>query len=165
MSTDGSEVITALGLTTHPEGGAFKELYRSELGVSVHWSEDLRSASTCILFMLRTGEMSRLHKICSDEIWAYHLGGPMEVVEINPATGEVTKTVVGPSLGEHKLIHVVKAGMWFGSRPASSQWSLCSCFVSPGFDWRDFQMPSRAELLATLPPSARATVMELTPAE
>jgi predicted cupin superfamily sugar epimerase len=167
MQSEATTLITALGLQSHPEGGAFGSVYESPLQISVPWSTSTRPSSTLIYFLLRSGEISRLHRLQADEVWAFHKGGPLEVVEIDATTGEVFRTLVGPDLEKgHKLTHVIPAGRWFGSRPGSgADFVLVSCFVSPGFVWDDFEMASRAALLETLPPASHDAVFELTPSE
>jgi predicted cupin superfamily sugar epimerase len=139
------ELIGALGLVPHPEGGHYRETYRSAgsvpSGALPPGYEGSRAISTAILYLLREGECSRLHKLKSDEIWHLGLGGPMKIAMISPA-GEARIVTLGREIltGE-KLQCVVGAGTWFGARPApGSGYALVGCTVAPGFDFADFTM-------------------------
>ncbi|MGB0453394.1 MAG: cupin domain-containing protein [Bacteriovoracaceae bacterium] len=148
------KIIQQFELTPHPEGGFFKETYRSNesyenLG---HPYEGSRFYSTAIYFLLPQGHKSALHRISSDEIWHFHLGGPMELVQISPS-GELERIIIGPDFERgQKLQHVVPAGFWFGGSPLEgSEFSFVGCTVSPGFDFQDFELGGREKLLSSFP--------------
>lgn len=155
-------LVASLGLQPHPEGGFFKETYRSPVTVISPVSGQPRSASTAILFLVTTSNVSRMHRIASDEMWHFHnLGGSLTVVELDPETKRLTRTTLGADIASgERLQHLVKAGTWFGcysnptaaatSSPPSSSYSLVGCTVAPGFDFADFELASRAALLALL---------------
>ena len=130
-----------LRLQPHPEGGCYAEVYRSDLEVNVQGFDGPRNLCTSIFFLLERGEISALHRIKSDEIWYHHDGGILEIVELDD-TGKETITRLGRSIEEGcTLQHVVRAGRWFGARPAAdSDFCLVGCQVSPGFDFRDFEL-------------------------
>lgn len=130
-----------LGLRPHPEGGHYAEVYRSELTIEVKDFDGPRNICTSIFFLLEAGEQSALHRIKSDELWYYHDGGVLEIIELDEM-GNETITKLGNALDEGcRLQHVVKAGRWFGARPAKeSKFCLVGCQVSPGFDFRDFEL-------------------------
>ncbi len=155
-------LIQQYGLLPHPEGGFFRETYRSgeEVAKSALPSRftGARSFSTAILFLLPRGSCSRLHCIRSDEVWHFYAGDPLVVVEITPS-GEVVETRLGQG-PECVFQYVVQAGRWFGSYPVG-EFSLVGCTVAPGFDFADFEMGSREELLAEFP-RARGVVERLT---
>jgi predicted cupin superfamily sugar epimerase len=135
------DYIQHLQLLPHPEGGYYKETYRSPLEISVEGFEDLRSISTSIYFLLEKGQQSALHRIKSDEIWFHQDGDSLEIIEIDEDNEEVI-TYLGKNLIHGEVMqHVVKAGRWFGARlnPESS-FCLVACQVSPGFDFRDFEL-------------------------
>jgi predicted cupin superfamily sugar epimerase len=163
MTPEVRELVGRLALLPHPEGGFFRETYRSRESVAraalpERFSGD-RAFSTAILYLLPKGATSRLHRIAADEVWHFHLGGPLALTEISSAG--VRRTVLGPDLGAgHVLQHVVPAGTWFGGRPLS-EYSLAGCTVAPGFDFADFEMGRREELLAQFP-SARVEIEALT---
>ena len=118
---DIDRLAARLGLHPHPEGGMYAETYRSRLRLPAQvLSPDFsaaRSASTAILFLLPRGCMSRLHRIRSDELWHFHLGGPLTVHELAP-DGATRSTVLGPDiLAGQAVQHMVPAGSWFGAMP------------------------------------------------
>lgn len=135
------EYITCLGLAGHPEGGYYKETYRSPLMVTFPGFDGPRPIGTSILFLLKAGQTSALHRIKSDELWYYHDGEGLEIIEIDEQ-GRECITRLGRSLQEGEVLqHVVPAGRWFGARlrPGAS-FCLVGCQVSPGFDFRDFEL-------------------------
>lgn len=148
--------IEKLNLTVHPEGGAFAEVYRSELILPVAilpagFAGD-RPASTSIYFLLRANEFSAFHRIPSDELWHFYTGGPLEIFEINPA-GKLTTHRLGPepAAGESFQCRIT-AGSWFASRPASgTDYALLGCTVAPGFDFEDFELGEKSALLTAFP--------------
>lgn len=125
----------------HPEGGCYLEVYRNPLQIQVDGFEGPRNMATSIFFLLEEGEISALHRIKSDEIWYYHDGGCLEITEIDEQ-GRECVTRLGRALHKGEVLqHVVKAGRWFGSRPAQGAgFCLVGCQVSPGFDFRDFEL-------------------------
>ncbi|MCO5991802.1 cupin domain-containing protein [Actinoallomurus rhizosphaericola] len=134
-------IAEALDLLPHPEGGWFRETWRTSVPVAAHGGE--RPTATGIYFLLGPGEESMWHSVRSDEVWLWHRGGPLELVLGGEADtpGERTETVVvGPDV-EHgqRPQALVPAGVWQSARPASDREVLVSCVVSPGFDFADFQ--------------------------
>lgn len=159
MTTHASQLIEALGLEPHPEGGHYRETWRSsgtipEAALPEGFAGGERAFSTAILFLLEAGERSVLHRIASDELWFFLDGDPLEVISISTNDEPVRVTTLGRGKGL-SLTHVVTAGDTFGARVRSGgAFSLVACVVTPGFDFRDFAMPSRAELLAAFPSHA-----------
>lgn len=135
------EYIDMLSMIPHPEGGFYKETFRSDLQVEFAGFDGPRSICTSIYFLLEKGQVSALHRIKSDEIWYFHDGGALEITEIDE-NGKQLITLLGRNIAEGETLqHVVKAGRWFGSKPADgSEFCLVGCQVSPGFDFRDFEM-------------------------
>ena len=130
-----------LRLQPHPEGGHYAEVYRSDLEVNVQGFDGPRNICTSIFFLLESGDISALHRIKSDELWYHHDGGILEIIEIDEAGNEIITRLGKPIHDGCKLQHVVKAGRWFGARPsAESEFCLVGCQVSPGFDFRDFEL-------------------------
>jgi predicted cupin superfamily sugar epimerase len=152
--------IDALELQAHPEGGFFKETYRSNLMIEVTRAGDdsvvHRSASTGIYFLLEEGNFSAFHRIKSDEMWHFYAGQSLEVLELK-ATGELRCTRLGPDLLQGEVHqHVVRANTWFASRVAAGgAFSLVGCSVAPGFDFADFCLADRETLLASFPQQDR----------
>ena len=156
--------IKRLALEPHPEGGFYKENYRSELtlGASAlpeNYGGD-RSACTSIYYLLEQGDFSAFHRIVSDEHWHFYDGDALEVFVISPE-GALLVERLGRAENE-KLFTVVPGGCWFASRPAKdSAFSLVGCTVAPGFDFDDFEMGKR-ELLADKFPQHAGAIRELT---
>jgi uncharacterized protein len=149
-------LVSKFHLKPHPEGGYYAETFRGDAMVEASYGT--RSSGTAIYFLITPGSVSRLHKISADEVWHFYLGGPMTVLEIDPADGELRETVLGHDVlgGEH-VQHTVKAGTWFGSFPNhGSTFSFVGCTVCPGFDFQDFELASRATLVACFPQHAAA---------
>lgn len=143
-------IINKLGLLPHPEGGYYLETYRSETAIQVAGFNGKRSAATGIYYLLESGDFSALHRIKSDETWHFYAGDPLKVVEITPK-GEEIETIIGNQLDQGQLPqYTVKAGNWFGSRSIGT-YSLVGCTVYPGFDFQDFEMADRGELLGQFP--------------
>ena len=143
----------------HPEGGFFKETYRSEDRINASYGE--RVCATAIYFLITPGSVSRLHRIRADEVWHFYLGGPMTVVELKD--GAAKSTTLGQDILNGQLVqYTVKAGTWFGSFPnEGSQFSFVGCTVSPGFEFEDFELGSRVKLLEEFP-GAKDLVTKLT---
>jgi predicted cupin superfamily sugar epimerase len=148
--------IDALKLQAHPEGGFFKETYRSDLTIEVARADAgsivRRSASTGIYFLLEDGNFSAFHQIKSDEMWHFYAGQALDVLELK-ATGELRCTRLGPNILQGEVHqHVVRANTWFASRVAAGgAFSLVGCSVAPGFDFADFCLAERGALMASFP--------------
>lgn len=142
--------IAALDLEPHIEGGYFKELYRSSC--LVNRSNDVRPLSTTIYYLLKSGQVSKFHRLSSDELWFYHDGSPLTVHMIH-ADGHLTSTRLGLDSGRGETPQVfVPANVIFGVEVVDpDSFTLVSCMVSPGFDYRDFQMFDTAELTRMFP--------------
>lgn len=156
MIAEAQRIIEQLALRPHPEGGHFAETFRSHIAVNSASHEGARSASTAIYFLLKAGEFSALHRVRSDEVWHYYVGAPLELVLITEESAPRSERVrLGRDLGAgERPQFVVPAGAWQAARPlasAADEFSLCGCTVAPGFAFRDFEMPTRSELLARLP--------------
>lgn len=149
-------LIEKLNLKEHPEGGYYSEIYRSEglipaLALSETHSS-FRHFMTSIYFMLKPGQVSRFHRLKSDEIWYYHSGSSLTIHQIM-ADGTYNKLLLGPDLLAGQSFQVVVlAGCWFGATVASeSEISLAGCAVAPGFDFQDFELADQKQLLQEFP--------------
>jgi len=145
------EVIETLQLQAHPEGGFFLETFRAEpLPFEVPGRGE-RSASTAIYFLLRASDFSALHVVTSDEAWHHYYGDTLELHCFD--AGRHRAVLLGSDLlrGERPQ-HVVRRGEFQAARvsPGKHGFALCGCTVAPGFDFADFRMPPRAELLRAL---------------
>jgi uncharacterized protein len=153
---DIAELIEALELVPHPEGGFFAETYRSAR------SAGGRSLGTAIYFLVTAESPSRMHRVASDEIWHFYRGDALEMLQLDPG-GASRIVAIGPRIvaGERPQV-LVPAGVWQGVRVApGGRYALVGATVTPGFDFADFQMGNRAELIAKYPDRA-ALVAALT---
>lgn len=129
-----SELIKLHNLLPHPEGGFFKETYRSEF-------------STGIFYLLEKGQKSSLHRIKSDEMWHFYDGDSISIVEIT-ITGTVKETI----LNKDNVQYVVPANVWFGAYlPEGSDFAFTGCTVAPSFHFSDFEMGDKKEMLEEFP--------------
>ena len=151
-----SYLIDSLHLMPHPEGGFYKESYRSPWlvpgpALPPGFSGE-RNLSTAIYFLLRQGDYSAFHRIRSDECWHFYEGGTLLVHVIHPV-GRYEVIRLGRNFKSGEVFqHVVPAGAWFASEPAGeTEFSLVGCTVSPGFDFLDFEMAEEEELLQQFP--------------
>jgi predicted cupin superfamily sugar epimerase len=134
-----------LDLAPHPEGGWFRETYRSEVWFSPAGYPGPRRAATTVLFALHPGEESRWHLVRSDEIWLWQHGGPLVLrlggVGAAPDELAATETVLGPDLDAgHALYGVVPGGVWQAALPAGNEPVVVTCVVAPGFEFDDFRL-------------------------
>ncbi|WP_304517082.1 cupin domain-containing protein [Cecembia rubra] len=143
------EIVEQLQLKHHPEGGFYAETYRSDWEVST--DHGTRSLMTCIYFLLTSENASKFHQIKSDEMWFFHEGSPLTVHVLSEKGYE--KLLVGPSDKQgHLPYQLVKSGVIFGSTvDEENSYSLVSCVVAPGFDFKDFRLVSREELIEKWP--------------
>ena len=156
MSTTAQYWINKLNLIAHPEGGYYRETYRSQLSIA---KEALppeftgsRLVSTAIYFLLEGENFSAFHRLRSDEIWHFYAGGTIAVHVIDP-DGSYSKIQLGsdPQAGE-VFQAVVKAGSWFASQVRDPKsFALAGCTAAPGFDFADFELGSRSELVKLYP--------------
>jgi len=151
-----SYFIQHLQLQPHPEGGFYKETYRSSGMISVQnlstgFTSD-RRYSTAIYFLLQQGDFSAFHRIKSDECWHFYEGGTL-LVHVITLKGEYHCIRLGRSVHEDEVYQaVVPAGAWFASEPApNSSFALVGCTVAPGFDFADFEMANATALAKEFP--------------
>ncbi len=150
--------VERLGLQPHPEGGWFRECYRSRTRVT-HGGQE-RQAATSIYFLLGFGAVSRLHRLTFDELWYYHAGEALRI-ELLHRGGRHETVWLGPRVeaGE-RLQLAVPGGTVFGARAAEAGGTLVGCMVAPAFEFADFEMPSKALLLEAFP-QHRGVIEEL----
>lgn len=133
-----------LDLQPHPEGGWFRETWRSDIRFWPAGYDGERATATCIYFLLAPGEESRWHIVKSAELWFWHSGGPLRIKlggrGESPALQPEVVTL-GPriSAGEQPQV-VIPPGCWQSAQPTTDAPALVSCVVSPGFDFADFTM-------------------------
>ncbi len=133
-----------LDLAPHPEGGWYRETWRSELTVNqtslpAGYSGP-RSAGTAILFLLMPGQQSAWHTVRSAELWFHHRGSPL-LLEIGEQQDDATTHLLGPDIAAGQQPQVlVPPGQWQRARPRDDEPTLVSCVVVPGFDFADFAL-------------------------
>jgi uncharacterized protein len=154
MPSNAKQWISSLNLAPHPEGGFFREVYRSKESITQDSLPDYftgnRSFSTSIYYLLDRSDISRFHRIASDEIWVHIDGSPVVIHCFCQEKGYYTLKC-GKDQGTEPL-QVVPQGTWFAAENMDTGiFSLVSCFVSPGFDFHDFKMAKREELLSLFP--------------
>lgn len=156
MNRQASHWVKIHGLKPHPEGGYYRETYRSTGVISGKGLpsdfKGSRSFSTAIYFLLAGSQRSTLHRIKSDEIWHFYCGSVL-VLHVIDLRGRHSQIRLGrnPAMGE-VLQAVVPGGCWFGAKLANSRsYALVGCTVSPGFDFRDFELGGRAALVRRYP--------------
>lgn len=155
------ELIGLLSLSPHPEGGFFRETYRSTEDVPAEALPSRynakRSVSTSIYYMLTTDSFSVMHRVASDEIYHFYLGSPLQLLLLFPA-GKSKAVIIGPDVAAgHHPQFVIPRGVWQGSRllPSAASdadsYGLIGATVAPGFDFADFEEGQRASLLSSYP--------------
>lgn len=157
--------IKNLNMIAHPEGGFYKEIYASEENITSKELkidfEDTRILWTSIYFLLRDGEVSNFHRLKSDEMWYYHSGSPLTIYMISP-NGELVTEQLGLDIenGEKPQVLVPKDYI-FGSAMNNTGYALVGCMVAPGFEFRDFELFTRKDLLQRYP-DYEQTIYKLT---
>jgi uncharacterized protein len=148
--------IERLKLEAHPEGGYFRQTYRSDLVIAREalpaGFAGARAASTAIYFLLEGKNFSAFHRLRSDEVWHFYVGSPL-VVDVIAPSGARSAILLGSDLEAGQVPQaVVPAGCWFASHVGEwKSFAVVGCTVAPGFDFADFEMGKRAELVAKYP--------------
>lgn len=141
--TERPPLAEQLDLQAHPEGGWYRETWRSALVFSPEGYGGPRSVATAIYYLLHPGEQSRWHVVRSDELWLWHGGGPLTLrmggSGDRPAAVGVVMLGGDVRAGQHPQA-VVPGGTWQCAAPAADAPALVSCVVAPGFDFADFRV-------------------------
>ncbi|CAA3017869.1 Hypothetical predicted protein [Olea europaea subsp. europaea] len=173
-----SEIVAKLNLKPHPEGGFYTETFRdssvilSKSHLPPQYKVD-RPVSTSIYFLLPSGSISHLHRIPCAETWHFYLGEPITVLELNDKDGSAKLTCLGPDITtENQLLqYAVPPGVWFGAFPtkdvdvsadgkntvtkaprdSEKHFSLVGCVCAPAFQFEDFELAKRSELISHFP--------------
>ena len=164
--TPATRWIDTLRLRRHPEGGWYREVYRADetlakAALPSRFTGD-RSFSTAIYYLLQGPDISAFHHLRQDEVWHF-LDGSGLTLHIIDAAGNYSTVTLGrrPDAGEQPMA-VITAGWLFGATVEGSGYALLGCTVAPGFEFEDFEMPSRASLLERYP-RHRSIIERLTP--
>ena len=166
MTDRAAELVRALQLAPHPEGGHYREVFRSTTSVQAADGRPSRAAITTIDFVLARGECSAWHRVASDEVWHLLEGGPLRLWLLPAALDRVDAVTLGAVDGNGTVPrHVVPAGAWQAAEPLGA-FAYVGATVGPGFDFADFAFlrddaaakarlaalrPDLAPLLAPLP--------------
>lgn len=170
--------IKSLQLLEHPEGGYFRESYRSSDNIpdkylpdrystdESHEKNGSHSFSTCIYYLLKKNQFSALHRLKSDEIWHYYAGDPVQlhIIETDgDGNSNLLKPLLGPDWENKESFQIaVKSGSWFGGMVVpTGSYCLLGCTVAPGFEFSDFDLADRRDLLAMFP-DYRDVIIRLT---
>jgi predicted cupin superfamily sugar epimerase len=143
--------IQHLNLEPHPEGGFYKEVFRS--GITVSRASSQKQACTSIYYLLEGKDYSGFHRLASDEIWYFHKGAPLHIHAINEDGAYTRHKLSDSSTGN--LSVVIEAGVWFAAEIHSGEdFILVSCAVAPGFEFAEFEMAEQDALIAQYPQHA-----------
>ena len=137
MATAAQTLIRKLGLIEHPEGGWYREVYRSSENVSTR--KGRRSALTTIYFLLARGQRSVFHRVTSDEVWHYYGGAPLRLWRVSADLKRSERFALGPTGRGRTQVAVIAAGEWQAAR-TTGDYTLVGCTVGPGFDFSDFTL-------------------------
>lgn len=166
MDEQAKRIVERFAMQPHPEGGYFREVYRSALELDhpaiSSGQANRRNGCTFIYFLLPSNQFSAFHRVKgSDELWHLYAGGPLELHLID-AGGRHTCLELTTGLDAGEPTGIVPAGVWQAARPApGARFAFAGCTVAPGFDFADFEMP-RAEALVDAYPRHEALIRELT---
>ncbi len=159
MPRTADEWIDALHLVPHPEGGCFRETYRSRDVVAADALPPRfggpRPVSTAIYFLLKGSQYSALHRLRADEVWHHYAGSPLTISQLH-ASGTLIEVRLGTADDGRSLPQVVvPAGCWFGAVvDDADSYALLGCTVAPGYCEEDFELGDRAALMASFPQHA-----------
>ncbi|HEX8394747.1 MAG TPA: cupin domain-containing protein [Longimicrobium sp.] len=140
MHARAAALIQELELQPHPEGGYYREVFRSAEQVQPLDDRAARSALTTIYFLLVSGQQSRWHRVRSDEVWHFYEGEPLELFWTD-GREPVKRATLSTGAAGSRPVCVVPANCWQAARPAGA-YALVGCTVGPGFDFADFEMIS-----------------------
>lgn len=137
MATAAQSLIRKLGLKEHPEGGWYREIFRSSDNVST--PKGRRSALTTIYFLLARGQTSVFHRVTSDEVWHYYEGAPLRLWRVSEVLKRSERIALGPTGRGRTQVAVIAAGEWQAAE-TTGDYTLVGCTVAPGFDFNDFML-------------------------
>jgi len=155
INQDAKQLIKVLNLHPHPEGGYYKRTYESDNLVmsSIHSQAEKRRAGTAIYYLLQQPDFSAWHRLKSDELWHFYAGDTVYIHVIDK-DGMLTSKKLGDKLNEPdaEYQHIIRAGSWFAAELEKEDgFILLGCTVSPGFEFSDFELADRDQLIALYP--------------
>lgn len=131
--TTAKNLIDALGLKPHPEGGWYVETWRAEA------TDDARGSGTAIYYLLEAGDVSHWHRVDATEIWHWYAGGPLSLT-VSSNGHDAESAVLGPEIAAgQRPQRIVPAG-WWQTACSLGAWTLVGCTVSPAFSFDGFEM-------------------------
>jgi predicted cupin superfamily sugar epimerase len=133
------EIIQRLSLKPHPEGGWYREIYRSPM--RVEGPKGMRAALTTIYYLLERHQISRWHVVDADEVWHFYHGAPLDLITYDPASYALTRQTLDDPGNASEPAAVICAGVWQAAR-SLGDYSLVGCSVAPGFEFTDFRFVS-----------------------
>ncbi|MBI9073538.1 MAG: cupin domain-containing protein [Melioribacteraceae bacterium] len=151
---DSKDIIKKLELTPHPEGGYYKEVYRSNNNTKliINTLPVNRSLATSIYFLLEKDQFSSFHKLKSDELWYHHTGSYVRIHVIDKK-GNYFHKDIGTDLEKNiEPQFIIEAESWFAAELTDkNSYSLLGCMVTPGFDFADFELAEKEKLTEQFP--------------
>lgn len=154
MNQKAKYYIQKLQLEKHPEGGYFREIYRAGELISIDAPKKnlKRNVSTSIYFLLEGSQISKFHRLKSDELWHFYDGGSIRVYVIDDK-GKLKEIILGKKTEDGEVFQtVIKKNHWFAAEVINKRsFALIGCTVSPGFDFSDFELANRQYLLQSFP--------------
>lgn len=139
MHSRALSLIEHLDLKVHPEGGYFREVFRSSSLVTVSPSAAQRTTVTSIYYLLPGGQVSKLHRAGADEVWHFLEGDPLELYTLDPGLTALRTHLLGPVSGKAQPIHAVPANEWQAAM-SKGAFTLAGCTTGPGFEYADFAL-------------------------
>jgi predicted cupin superfamily sugar epimerase len=154
MNPKAKYYIQKLHLNKHPEGGYYREIYRSGEMISIDAPKKnlKRNVSTSIYFLLEGPQVSKFHRLNSDELWHFYDGSSVKIYVVDER-GRLTEIILGKKTENGEVFQtVIKKNNWFAAEVINKRsFALIGCTVSPGFDFSDFELASRDYLLEKYP--------------
>jgi len=154
MNQKANYYIKKLQLIKHPEGGYFREVYRAAEMITIDAPKKnlKRNVSTSIYFLLEGSQISKFHRLKSDELWHFYDGSSVKVYVIDEK-GKLTEIILGKKTEDGEVFQtVIKKNNWFAAELINKRfYTLIGCTVSPGFDFSDFELANREYLLEIFP--------------
>ena len=132
------KLINDLKLEPHPEGGFYREVYRSCGWLISPKNNKKRNLLTDIYYLLQRGQISRFHSVVHDEVWHFYQGAPLQLLEIDNTSHQLSKILLSSNPQNLQYKHCIKGGNWQAAF-TTGEYSLVGCTVAPAFDFADFQ--------------------------
>lgn len=156
MHREAVRLIQSLGLKVHPEGGYYRETWRSHLTANLAGGDrgatGRRAFGTAIYYLLAGGEVSKIHRLRADEVWHLYSGGPLTLHLLDESHGYSLLQLGRDVRGGPAYQATIPAGCWFGAcLTGEDSFALAGCTLAPGYDQADFELGDRARLLTAFP--------------